>query len=133
MLSPPRPAVLFALIKTGMPADQMFRISVHSINGITNDYIDGNTFYPASKAFNRFMKLLRELQLPNAIGIDVDKGKNISERLSLRFKTHNMSEQSQTELAELKELFGMDPSLDRYRIVFGSSSTNAATIALRKR
>ena len=133
MLSPPRPAVLLALIKTGMPADQMFRISVHSINGVTNDYVDGNAFYPAYEPFNRFVQLLRELQLKNALGIEVAKGKHDLEKLNLRFKTEKMNEKELQELASLKDIFGLDKTRDRYRIVFGSSSINNATIALRTR
>ncbi len=133
MLSPARPAVLFALVKTGMPADQMFRISVHSINNATNDYLDSDTFHPAGDTFNRFVALMRELQLQNAIGINVSKGKRSDEKLVLRFKPQNMDKTSLKELAELKTLMGLDKSRDSYRIVFGSSSISTATIAIRTR
>jgi hypothetical protein len=76
---------------------------------------------------------MRELQLQNAIGIDVGKGQRNPEKLILRFKPQNMGEDELQELAELKDLMGLDGSRDRYRIVFGSSNVNTATIAIRTR
>jgi hypothetical protein len=133
MLSPARPGVLFALIKTGLPADQLFRTSVHSVNGFHNDHLEDTQIYQATDEFIAFANLLRKLQLQNAVSVDIRTTKRSVERVILKFRTQNMDQVTLSEWVELKKQMGLSSNSDKYEVVFGAASLEPDIIAVRTR
>ena len=133
MLSPARPGVLFALIKTGFPADQLFRTSVHSINGFHNEHLEDIQMHQATDEFIAFVNLLRKLQIKNAVSVDIRTTKRSAERVILKFRSQNMDQDSLNEWMEVKKRLGLSSSSDQYKVVFGSHSFDPNVLAIRTR
>ncbi len=61
-LRPLAPAELLSLAQSGAPVDLLFRIGVHSVNGLTNETTRSGEAREASGGFQELMRTLAEIQ-----------------------------------------------------------------------
>ncbi len=133
MLSPARPGVVFALIKTGFPADRIFSTLIHSINSFNNEFLEQEQAHAATAEFREFSELLRELQLSNAISINVRKAGRNSERVWLTVKTQRMNPAMKKRWNAMKDVLDLESADNVFEVVFGSSSRQPDVVAIRTR
>jgi hypothetical protein len=131
MLKPISPNSLFAVILAGGSPQIVFGLAVDTINGLNNWSRRPGGYLPERREFNRVVRLLSEL---NDVG-----------RLQLRFESTPAGVQAYLDTrrrdgqlvdpryAQLIELLGLDPSLGRYRIVFGLGDSGPDQITIQTR
>jgi hypothetical protein len=145
ILSPIPPDALFALIHTGWPADRMIETFVHSINGVGNVHIEYGRINRATEGFGRFVRLLSVLQKENALVVDITvdeekpvagaKGPRVDRitKTTLGFRPDLMNEEEKIELANVKDLLGLNPGTNTYEVVWNNLSTSPDKIAFKTR
>jgi hypothetical protein len=131
MLKPISPNSLFAVILAGGSPGIVFGLAVDTINGLNNWSRRPGGFLPERREFNEVVRLMNEL--------------NDAGRLQLRFKSMAAGVQAYLDTrrrdgqladpryAELIELLGLDPSVGRYRIVFGLGDSGPDEITIQTR
>jgi hypothetical protein len=132
ILSPPSPASLFALIQTGWPADMILRMTVQSVNGHKNDYVEYGTGFRTEIEFARFVKLIRRVQRAQALMLDIKEEKGKA-RITLGFRTRLVDEETLRDLEEVKGLIGLDPAADSYQVVWDVESSDPGKLAVQTR
>jgi hypothetical protein len=132
LLTPIRPLVLLTLIETGWPADLLFEVSVESANDLRNAGFSKGKLSSGDDGFSRLSRLLRELQIANALMIQVNQGEKTS-TVELGFRTRVMSPDQITEYEEIKTLLGLDPNLHSFTVIYEGGAVAPGTIALKTR
>ncbi len=131
MLKPISPNSLFAVILAGGSPRVVFGLGVDTINGLNNWSRRPGGFLPERREFNQVVNLMSEL--------------NDAGRLQLRFEATPAGVQAYLDTrrrdgqladpryAQLIELLGLDPSVGRYRIVFGLGDSDPDEITIQTR
>jgi hypothetical protein len=131
MLKPISPNSLFAVILAGGSPEIVFGLAVDTVNGLNNWSRRPGGYLPERREFNQVVRLLSEL---NDVG-----------RLQLRFESTPSGVQAYLDTrrrdghladpryAQLIELLGLDPSVGRYRIVFGLGDSGPDEITIQTR
>jgi hypothetical protein len=131
MLKPIAPNSLLAVILAGNSPHTVLGLGAHAINGLNNWSRRPGGFLPERREFNQVLDLL--------------SGLNDDGRLQLRFEStasgvdaYLESRRSDGALADpryarLIELLGLDPTLGRYRVVFGMGDGAADQIKIQTR
>jgi hypothetical protein len=131
MLKPISPNSLFAVILAGGSPRIVFGLGVDTINGLNNWSRRPGGYLPERGEFNQVVRLLNEL--------------NDAGRLQLRFESTSTGVQAYLDTrrrdgqladpryAKLIKLLGLDPSLGRYRIVFGLGDSGPDQITIQTR
>jgi len=131
MMTPMNPDMLLLLVRSGWSLDRVFALGVQEMNGLRNaPSASGPTpsREPEFREFREAAKLLRSLQRVNQI--DVMRVAGTTDQIELRF--HAKSKDN-PESIRLKELLGLNPERDRYKIMSASEAPNRDTIALATR
>ena len=72
-LRPLAPAELLSLAQSGAPIDLLFRIGVHSVNGLANEVTRSGGSQQASGGFQELMRALAEIQHAGALGLRFER------------------------------------------------------------
>jgi len=72
-MTPIPPASIMSLIQANYPVDLVFRLCVHSVNGIRNRFGGAARARPADPEFYTLLEKLKSLQASWAIGLRVQK------------------------------------------------------------
>jgi len=132
ILSPPRPAALFALVQTGWPADMILRMTAQAVNGHDNVRLEWGTGFRPESGFARFVKILRKVQRAQALVLDIKEEEGRAQ-ITLGFRTRLLDEETRRELEEVKGLIGLDPATHSYRVVWDVEARDSATLAIHTR
>ncbi len=73
LMTPIPPAAILNLLQAGYPADLVFRLCVHSINGISSRYGGSARLREADPEFYPLVERLRNIQLSGDLGLRVRK------------------------------------------------------------
>lgn len=118
-------------IQSGVSADIIMTLGVDALNGLRNEGVTTVGFRPAEKGFVRAVALIRALQLSGALRIKTDKVMGDQKALaSLSFHTARASQETMDQIVELREILGLDPALENYRVVSGPWSGDRGVIAM---
>lgn len=119
-------------MQAGVSADFLLRLGVASINGMRNEGVTTAGFRPADPRFTRAVELIRALQLAGALRIKVGRAKQDQEAVAtLGFPSKGQSKEVAGDIAELRELLGLDPTADSYLLVNGAGSGSNREIAFQ--
>ena len=138
MLTPAPAGALLGLIYTGWPADKMFEIMVHSVNGNRNTQVERNAQLHPSVGFAKFIEVLGKFQRRDALNIDVASRKRVDSdheavETYLGFSVSRVDDELRKELDEAKKLIGLSTETNRYKVIWGSISPNKNIIAMETR
>lgn len=126
----PVPGILF-LLQSGYPADYVIRITVHTINGIDNQYGGSITGRIADQRFRDLIKSLRKIQIGGGLGMRViPEG---DKRAIVMFFRQVTDEVIADELKKARELLGLNPDAREFRVVYGSFASDDKEIAILSR
>lgn len=127
MMTPMNPDLLLMLVKSGWSFDRVFSLAVQEIDGLKNAPTASGpapSVEPEYKDFREAVKLLRVLQREQ----HVDFAKSSSGTgIDLIFTPGAADKE---EMTKFKEMLGLNPALNRYRIIFGANSHDPDTIAM---
>jgi len=133
VLTPARPDMLLFLVESGFPVDRLFGIMLDGINGRPNRPGPGLANDRSDHDFNRILRLLRRLQLTNALSLKFSRGAGGQFTVMLGFRSHLLDPETLGELDAVKRLLGLDPNLDRFEVIYDSLSPDSRIIAMQTR
>lgn len=131
VMSPIPTTALINLIQAGYPANLIFRVFVQSVNGIKNKYSGTATQYIGDPRFYKICKKLRRIQLNGSIGMKVETadGKIMT---WLVFNSRGDAD-IKSDIDSLKNILGLDSSLNEFRVVYGVIENNNKEITILSR
>lgn len=130
LMSPINPTSVMSLVEGGYPIDLVFRVLLHSINGIDNQYGGTNRTHAADPEFYPLIEELRDAQDKRIFALRV---KRVDERQALVLVFRKKDEKITVEGHNVRRLLGLRESGTDFRVVYGSVSTADDEIALLTR
>ena len=119
------------LLQGGYSADVVMRICVSTVNGLENAYGGAGNARPGDARFREFLAALRESQAAGGMGMRVKSLKD--EQTVIMFVQPDSQEAVNAPTRRIRELLRLDPSVNEYKVVFGSQAENAREIAMLTR
>jgi len=131
LMTPVAPATVMSLIEGGYPIDLVFRILVHSVNGIQNSFGGGARARKADPEFYVILDKMRRIQTTGAVALRVKRTEN-REALMMVFRKRVDKEMEQ-EGREVRRMLGLKEEGGEFRVVYGSAPANDEEVALLTR
>lgn len=131
MMTPIPPSALVALLQAGYPAPVLLRLSIHSINGLRNQFGFQAKGAPPDAGFFRLLDLIRDLQESNVLGMHVkQEGKETTVFLSIREPVNG---ELRAKVREFRSLLRLDPETSEFSVAYGAAPTAKNEIAILTR
>ncbi|MRR35249.1 hypothetical protein EG829_11305 [bacterium] len=131
LMTPVAPATVMSLVEGGYPIDLVFRILVHSVNGIQNSFGGTARLRKADPEFYTLLEHLRKNQTSGAVALRVKKTENQG-ALVMVFRK-KMDKETEETAKEVRRLLGLREGGGEFRVVYGSAPTNDEEIAMLTR
>jgi hypothetical protein len=131
MMTPLPPTSIMSLIQAGYPADVVFRLTVHVVNGLHNRYGGDFRARSADSEFYALLGHLRRIQLSGLIGLRLLRA-GPEEAVVLSFRQRR-DPTVDAEILAARKLLGLDPAATEYRVVYGAVAANEGEIAMLTR
>lgn len=131
LMTPVAPATVMSLIEGGYPIDLVFRILVHSVNGIQNQFGGSARMRKADPEFYTLLEKLRQNQASGAVALRVKKTEDRA-ALVMVFRKR-MDKETEETAKDVRRLLGLKEEGGEFRVVYGSAPTNDEEIALLTR
>lgn len=131
LMTPVAPATVMSLVEGGYPIDMVFRILVHSVNGIQNSFGGTARMRKADPEFYTLLEDLRKNQASGAVALRVKKTENQG-TLIMVFRKKADKETEETA-KKIRQLLGLRESAGEFRVVYGSAPTSDEEIAMLTR
>ena len=131
LMTPVAPATVMSLVEGGYPIDLVFRIMVHSVNGVQNQFGGSTRVRKADPEFFVILEKLRSIQASGAVSLRVKKEEK-GGALFMIFRKRVDPEMEQ-EGREVRRMLGLKEEGGEFRIVYGAVSSSDQEIALLTR
>jgi hypothetical protein len=113
---------LLSLIQAGYPVDLVFRLCIHSINGIQNRFGGAARARQADPDFHPLLERMRRVQSSGAIGMKVRKtGK---EESVIFVFLEKVDPGIKEDILAIRKVLGLDPQANELKVSYGSVSTS---------
>ncbi len=126
-----KPATVMSLVEGGYPIDLVFRILVHSINGIQNQFGGSARMRRADPEFYQVLDKLRTIQSSGAVALRVKK-EDDRDALMMVFRKR-VDKDMEALGKEVRRLIGLKEEGGEFRIVYGSAPSSNEEVALLTR
>jgi hypothetical protein len=133
LTTPLPPAMVFAAMQNGVPADSILLSSVQSINGLRNQQTTLDGVKPADPEFHRVRELMRKIQLSGAVRIYVKEDASKQQTSVLGFRTSNIPPEVQAASAELRALLHLNPTAAEFKVVSAPLPSSDTEVAVMTR
>lgn len=133
LMTPIRPDAIMSLIQAGWRADLVFRVCTQSINGVYNRVGGKIETHAAHPDFHRFGASFRKIQASLATGMRIEKTEGKGPASVLFFRKKDIDPEIEAEIANARELLGLNPEQHEFKIVYGSLPKNDQEIAILSR
>ena len=131
LMTPVAPATVMSLIEGGYPIDLVFRVLVHSINGVQNSFGGTTRMRKADPEFYPLLEKLRRIQSSGAVALRVKKTDN-RDALMMVFRKR-VDRELEQEGREMRRMIGLKEEGSEFRVVYGSAPANDEEVALLTR
>jgi hypothetical protein len=131
LMKPLPPPAILSLIQGGYPIDLVFRVCVHTVNGIRNRYGGAARAHQADPEFYPLLERLRKIQDSGAIGLRVQKTQEM-EGIVMSFRG-KVDPSVQEDILFVRKTLGLDPSASDIKVVYGSVAKDDKELALLTR
>jgi len=131
LMTPVSPGSVMSLVEGGYPIDMVFRILVHSVNGIRNQFGGSARMRQADPEFFTLLEKLRHNQNSGSVAMRVRKVEG-RDALVMIFRKKTDPETEATG-REVRKMLGLREDGVDFRIVYGSASSGDDEIALLTR
>jgi hypothetical protein len=131
MMTPIAPATVMSMVEGGYPIDLVFRVLVHSVNGVQNQFGGPARTRRADPEFFPLLEKLRSIQTSGVVGLRVKKVDNRDALLMIFRKGPN--KELEADSKEVRRMLGLKEDASEFRIVYGSTPTSDNEIALLTR
>jgi hypothetical protein len=130
-MTPIAPVTIMSLVEGGYPIDLVFRVLVHSVNGLRNEFGGSARMRRADPDFYRLLEKLRRNQVSGGVALRVKKADN-RDTLIMVFRKPGDTEVEATG-REVRRLLGLKEDSTEFRVVYGSAPASPEEIALLTR
>jgi hypothetical protein len=131
LMTPISPATIMSMVEGGYPIDYVFRVLVHSINGVQNQFGGSGRMRRADPEFFPLLEMLRTIQASGTVGLRVKKVNN-QDALMMIFRKP-ADKEIDAEAREVRKILGLRQDGTEFKIVYGSTSTSDTEVALLTR
>jgi len=128
LMSPIPPNSILLLIQAGFPVDLVFRLAVQSVNGMQNRFGGAARGHSADPQFYPLLEKWTKLQASGAIAYRVQKIKG-EDALTITFKK-NVSDDTSSDIGDLKKMLGLDPQEREFMVVYGAVALGNKEVAI---
>ncbi|MBN1142026.1 MAG: hypothetical protein JXB25_09595 [Deltaproteobacteria bacterium] len=131
LMAPISPATVMSLVEGGYPIDLVFRVLVHSVNGIQNQFGGSARLRRADPEFYTLLEKLRYNQASGTIALRVKKTDNQAALVMVFRKRVDPAVEETAK--EVRRILGLKEEAGEFRVVYGSMPANDQEIALLTR
>jgi hypothetical protein len=131
LMTPISPGSVMSLVEGGYPIDMVFRVLVHSVNGIRNQFGGAARMRQADPEFYPLIEKLRHNQNSGSVAMRVRKVEG-RDTLVMIFRRKADPETEATG-KEVRKMLGLKEDGADFRVVYGSASSGDDEIALLTR
>lgn len=131
LMTPISPGSVMSLVEGGYPIDYVFRILVHSVNGIRNQFGGSARMRQADPEFFTLIEKMRKIQNSGAAAMRVRKVEG-RDTLVMMFRQRTDPE-TEAMSKEVRKMLGLKEEGGEFRVVYGSASSGDDEIALLTR
>jgi len=132
LLLPVSPVDLFSLVEAGWPIDSVFEVGVRSVNGLHAGSRTEMLRRSGDADFYRVLGMLRELQASDSFGIRVEQAKDGTNGIMV-FRAHHVDGEMAATAKKARELLGLNPEAQEFKLAFGTVPENDKEIAMLTR
>lgn len=132
LMNPIPPPSLLSLVQSGFPIDLVFRLCIHSINGIQNRFGGGARARPADPEFYPLLERMRKVQSAGLMGMRIKKTDKEEAYLDLFFR-EKVNQEMEADILATREVLGLDVHTHEFRVIYGSFSTSDKEVAILTR
>jgi hypothetical protein len=132
LLLPVSPVDLFSLVESGWPIDAVFEVGVRAVNGLHAGSRTEMLRRTGDADFYRVLSMLRELQASDSFGIRVEEAKGSAGGIMV-FRAHHVDETATANAKKVRELLGLNPDAQEFRLAFGTVPQDDKEIAMLTR
>lgn len=133
LLTPVEPKNLLSLIQVGYNAELLFTWSVEAINGIHNYSVTLDNTLQAEPEFLEVTGLIRKLQIHGVIAWEIVTDPGSEQDVLLVLNPLGPDNDLLHERERLAELLGLNPELDRFRVVYAPARLGSNVLAIQTR
>lgn len=130
LMTPLPPDAVFFTVQSGYAADAVFFAAVAVMNGLKNQENSLAGVSPPDPDFVRALELLRKIQLSGAVGMRIQQDAQKQQTTLVTFRSKDISEQTLSDIRELRRLLRLDPDANELRLVFGPTASNDKELAI---
>jgi len=131
LMKPVAPQKVMALVEGGYPIDLVFRLMVHSVNGIRNQFGGTARMRQADPGFFPLLAKLREVQAAGAVTMRI-KEVGPQAVLIAVFSAAPSAELART-MSEIRQALNLQEGVNEFQVVYGSAAASDNEIALATR
>ncbi|TLD43606.1 MAG: hypothetical protein JETT_0037 [Candidatus Jettenia ecosi] len=132
LMKPIPPISLLTMIQTGYPIDLVFRLCIHSINGIQNHFGGGARARQADPEFYPLVERMRRVQSEGVMGMRIKKIDKEEASLEIFFR-EEMNQTMAVDILAIRKVLDLDPNTKEFRVIYGSFSANDKEVAILTR
>jgi hypothetical protein len=132
LMKPISPAIIISLVYSGYPIDDLFRLTLNSINGMKNSFGGYVRQHAASPGFFEILETLRSLQKENGMDFLLEKTGTSDERILIEV-VENTDSLVKANVQHLNHVLDLPASNTRFRIGRGIHHSDSLQIALSTR
>ena len=133
ILEPIEPKSLLALIQAGYSSELLFTWAVESINGVRNWSATARSNIAADPEFFEFVTLMQELQYLGAVGFELKDSPETGQSIIFVLNKEGLAESTLEKSRRVGEIIGLEPDLDRYRVVYAPFRSGSDTLSIQTR
>jgi hypothetical protein len=131
LMTPIVPATVMSLVEGGYPIDLVFRVLVHSINGIQNQFGGSARMHRADPDFYLLLEKLRQIQSTGAVALRVKQMENQAALLMVFRKREDAGVDATSKA--VRRILGLKEDTSEFRVVYGSMPATGEEIAILTR
>jgi hypothetical protein len=133
LIEPVEPRSLLALVLAGYNSDLLFTWAVESINGMRNYSVSRSGARAADPEFLEYVALMQDLQDAAAISFEVENDPATGHDIIMIFAGRQLDETIRLKRERSRELIGLNPELNRYRVIYAPFAPDDRTLAIQTR
>ena len=130
LLTPLPPHALFEMMMSGWPADLVFRVAVWSINELDNAVARPQQRRETDPKLIELLKVWRRLRHAGALGMRKVPTADDRSELMVFLYDRDASPEVARDIARLRKLLGIDPSVRELHLVYGLRPDESNQIAV---
>jgi hypothetical protein len=132
LMQPIPTTVIMSLVYAGYPIDQVFKLTVNSINGIKNNFGGSARRHEASPEFFPLLDCFKKLQGKDFIDITSTRISETKEELFIEIGQQQDTAVSET-IKKMNQILGIPDSLRKYRVGIGIRKNDSLQFAIMTR